>query len=100
MPTIAATVTAFRDRVMLATHAPNDENRADVAQHEQKASPTLQSMKHRFVTLRSRYIKQIRLISSDGLQRRPDLLDAVPYNLQSRPDLLDAPITSTPIRPS
>jgi hypothetical protein len=23
MPTIAATVTAFRDRVMLATHAPN-----------------------------------------------------------------------------
>jgi hypothetical protein len=49
-------------------------------------------MKHRFVTLRSRYIKQIRLISSDGLQRRLDLLYAVPYSLRSRPDLLDAPI--------
>ena len=36
MPTIAAAVTAFRDPVMLATHAPNDENRAGVAQHETK----------------------------------------------------------------
>ena len=36
------------------------------------------------------------MISSDGLQRRPDLLDAVPYSLQSRPDLLDAPITIIP----
>ena len=35
--------------------------------------PCLQN-EHRFVTLRSRYIKQIRLISSDGLQRRHDLL--------------------------
>ena len=59
------------------------------------------------VTLRSRYIKQIRLISSDGLQRRPDLLKAVQrrpdllkavtYSLQSRPDLLDDPTSILPI---
>ena len=91
--------TEHSQRTQRALTDPSQRIQKTLTHHQQRTHKPFTLAKSTMVraTIRSRYIKQIRLISSHAMQCRPDLWNAVPYSLQSRPDLLDDPTSILPI---